>query len=224
MSQKATGIREDFYNYLVDNFSGEDELLKNLKAESVEAGIPQISISPEQIRFMQFIIRSMNAKNALEIGTLDGYSAIAIARALPEDGKLITVELEPERAEFAEKQIAKAGLRDKVEIVCMNAIDFVESFKPDFELDFIFLDADKNNYYKYVNKLEPLLRSGGIIAADNAFAFGFVLDSAPERNPEDVKSIKSFNEFMAKNPDFLTTLAPVGDGLLMSLKIQNKLY
>lgn len=223
MSIKATGIREDLYGYLVDNFSGEDEFLKKLREETEDLGFPQISISPEQVRFLQFLVRSINSKYVLEIGTLGGYSAIAIARALPENGKLITIELEPDRADFARKKIEEAGYSKNIEVICENAINFLQDFKPEHALDFIFLDADKNHYYKYVNILQPMLRVGGILTADNAFAFGFVLDSAPERNPEDVKSIKSFNEFMKKHPNFLTTIAPVGDGLLMALKVQNYL-
>ena len=221
MSIKATGLRDDLHGYLVDNFSGEDDFLKNLKIESNKLGFPQIHISPEQVRFLQFLVRSINTKYALEIGTLGGYSAIAIARALPDDGKLITLELEPERADFARKKIEEAGLAHKVEVICSNGLNFIVNFTPEKPLDFVFLDADKNNYHKYVMNLEPKVRLGGMITADNAFAFGFVLDSAPERNPADVKSIRSFNDYMNKHPNFLTTIAPVGDGLLMSLKVQN---
>jgi caffeoyl-CoA O-methyltransferase len=221
MSIKATGLREDLHGYLVENFSGEDAFLKELLIESEEKGFPQISISPEQIRFLQFLCLSINAKYVVEIGTLGGYSGIAIARALPEDGKLITVELEKDRAEFATQKFEQAGLKDKVEVICSDGMDFIKTFAPEYPVDFIFLDADKNNYHKYVLSLESKLKVGGIIAADNAFAFGYVLDSAPERNPEDVKSIKSFNQFMNNHRNFLTTLAPVGDGLLMSLKIHN---
>lgn len=223
MSVRATGIREDLYDYLLDNFSGEDDFLKKLKEETAVLNFPQISISPEQVKFLQFIIKSIKAKNLLEIGTLGGYSAIAMARAIPEDGKLLTIELEPKHAEYASNKIESAGLSHKIKVVCQDGLKFLRTYKPQEQLDFIFLDADKNHYYKYVNMLEPYLKVGGIIAADNAFAFGFVVQSAPERNPEDVKSIKSFNNYMNNHPNFFTTLAPVGDGMLMSLKIQNSI-
>ncbi|OGU59230.1 MAG: hypothetical protein A2X64_01685 [Ignavibacteria bacterium GWF2_33_9] len=222
MSLKTTGLDEKLQGYLVENFSAEDDFLRKLASDALIAGFPTIQISPEQTRFLQFLIKSINAKNIIEIGTLFGYSTIAMARALPENGKLISLELEPERAEFARQKVAEAGLSDKVEIVCSKALDFLVDFNPAEDLDFVFLDADKNNYYKYVKILESRLRVGGMITADNAFAFGFILDSAPERNPEDVKSIKSFNDFMNQHPNYLTTIAPVGDGLLMSLKLHNE--
>lgn len=221
MTMKATGLRDDLYEYILENFSGEDEFLKNLRDEAAELNIPQISISKEQVKFLQFLIKTIKAKNILEVGTLAGYSGISMARALPEDGKLITLELEPERAEFARRKFSEAGFSEKVEVVQGKALDFLSSFNPDEPIDFVFLDADKNNYYKYVNLLDKFIRVGGIVAADNAFAFGFVMDSAPERNPEDVKSIKSFNSYMVNNKNYFTTIAPVGDGLLMCLKVQN---
>jgi predicted O-methyltransferase YrrM len=217
MTMRATGLRDDLFDYLVENFSGEDEFLKNLLIEAKDFGIPQISISAEQVKFIQFILKAINARNVLEIGTLAGYSAIAIARALPDDGKITTIELEQKHFEFASKKIQEAGLSHKITIINENALTFLEHYSPDEKLDFVFLDADKNNYYKYVKILDKYVKNGGIISADNAFAFGFVTQSAPERNPDDIKSIKSFNEYMKNN--YFTTIAPVGDGLLLSLKI-----
>ncbi len=216
MTMQATALKEDLFQYLVDNFSSDDEFLKQLLIDAQLHNIPQISISPEQARFIQFILKSINAKYVLEIGTLAGYSAIAMARALPDDGNLITVELEQKHYEFAKLKIEEAGLSNKIEIIHHKALDFLKDFQPDHNFDFIFLDADKSNYHKYVNLIDKYVRSGGIISADNAFAFGFVTQSAPERNPNDIKSIKSFNDFMRQK--YFSTIAPVGDGLLLSLK------
>jgi predicted O-methyltransferase YrrM len=216
MTMQATALKEDLFQYLVDNFSSDDEFLKQLLIDAQSHNIPQISISPEQARFIQFILKSINAKYVLEIGTLAGYSAITMAKALPDDGKLITIELEKKHYEFAKLKIEEAGLSNKIEIINQKALDFLKDFQPAHNFDFIFLDADKSNYYKYVNLIDRYVRSGGIISADNAFAFGFVTQSAPERNPNDVKSIKSFNDFMRQK--YFSTIAPVGDGLLLSLK------
>jgi predicted O-methyltransferase YrrM len=216
MTMQATALKEDLFQYLVDNFSSDDEFLKQLLIDAQSHNIPQISISPEQARFIQFILKSINAKYVLEIGTLAGYSAITMAKALPDDGKVITIELEKKHYEFAKLKIEEAGLSNKIEIINQKALDFLKDFQPAHNFDFIFLDADKSNYYKYVNLIDRYVRSGGIISADNAFAFGFVTQSAPERNPNDVKSIKSFNDFMRQK--YFSTIAPVGDGLLLSLK------
>ena len=194
MSLKSTAIRDDLFEYLIENFSGENDILRQIKIDAIEKGIPQISISPEQVKFLQLLIKSINAKTVLEIGTLYGYSAIGMAMALPEDGKVMTFELEPDRVELSRKNIEKAGLSHKIEVIEGRAIELLPNLLESIDLDFVFLDADKHNYYKYVKMLDERLRVGGMITADNAFAFGYVLDSAPERDPNEVKSIKNFNE------------------------------
>lgn len=220
MSLKATALREDLFEYLVKNFSGENEYLSQIKQEAIDNGFPQISISPEQLKFLQFLIKSINARFVLEIGTLYGYSAIGMALALPDDGKVITFELEPDRVALARHNIEKAGLANKIEVIEGRAIELLPQVLEDIQLDFAFLDADKHNYYKYVKLIDSKLRVGGMITADNAFAFGYITSTAPERSPEDVKSIRLFNEFMNKWEKYFTTISPVGDGLLMCLKIQ----
>jgi caffeoyl-CoA O-methyltransferase len=220
MSIKSTGLREDLLKYLLENFSGEDEFLLNLKNESEKAGIPQISISPEQVLFMQFIIKSINAKFALEIGTLAGYSGISIARALPSDGKLITIETNTERAAFAKQKFLEAGLDGKIQVINSDGLAYLEEFSPNLPLDFVFLDADKQNYSRYFEKLDKFLRVGGIFAADNAFGFGYIAaGNPPEDDIKDVEGIRSFTQLIKKNKNYLTVIAPVGDGLLLALKI-----
>lgn len=219
MSQRPTVITDDLYNYMLEISSGEDDFLRELKLSAKLEGIPEISISAEQARFMQFYIKSIKAKNILEIGSLAGYSAIAMARALPKDGKLITVELEEKHYLFTKAKVKEAGLENIIEVVHSSGIKYLESIENSgMTFDFIFVDADKPNYYKYMLKAINLLPSGGAFAADNAFAFGFVTDSAPERNPADVKSIKSFNREFTKCEDFFTAIVPVGDGLIIGLK------
>lgn len=221
MSLKSTAIREDLFEYLIENFSGENDILKQIKEDAIDNGIPQISVSPEQVKFLQFLIKSINAKTVLEVGTLFGYSAIGMAMALPEDGKLITFEIEPDRAELSRRNIEKAGLSHKVEVIKGRAIELLPDLLDSLNLDFVFLDADKHNYYKYVKMLDECLKVGGMITADNAFAFGFITSTAPERSPEDVKSIRLFNQFMNNWDKYFTTISPVGDGLLISLKLHS---
>lgn len=219
MSIKSTALREDLFDYLVENFSGENSTLTQIKQKAFNSGIPQISISPEQLKFIQFLIKSINAKTILEIGTLYGYSAIGMAMVLPQDGKVLTFELEPSYADLARKNIDKVGFSDKITVIEGKAIDLLPEVISNLTLDFVFLDADKHNYYKYVKILDEKLRVGGMITADNAFAFGYITSTAPERSPEDVKSIRLFNKFMNSWDKYFTTISPVGDGLLMSLKI-----
>lgn len=219
MSSKPTEINSDIYNYLINNFSAEDDFLASLKSEATKAGIPEICISPEQGKFLQFFLKSINAKKVLEIGSLAGYSAIVMARALPNDAHLIAVELNPRNADFIVEQVKNAGLSHIIEVVNQDAQKFVETFKPNYELDFVFIDADKRAYHKYFDFTAPLVRKGGVICADNALAFGMIAQDEPESEPKNVKAIKDYNQKVVNNKDFFTTLVTMGDGMAMSVKL-----
>lgn len=219
MSSRPTEITSDIYNYLLNNFSAEDKLLAELKKDASKQGIPEICISAEQGRFLQFYLKSINAKYVLEIGSLAGYSAIVMARALPKDGKLIAVEINPKNAEFIKLQAEKAGLSDVIEVINADAQCFVKEFKPGFELDFVFIDADKRAYHKYFDYTSPLLRKGGVICADNALAFGMIAQEDPESEPKNVNALKRYNEKVVKDSNFFTTLVTMGDGMAMSIKL-----
>lgn len=220
MSQNPTQVNEKIAEYLKQNFSSEDDFLKQLLAEAAEEGLPDISISVEQGLFLQFMIKAMKAENILELGTLAGYSAITMARALPDHGKLITVDNEFTHAVFAARKIKEANLDHIIEIQTSEALDFLNVYSPSQQLDFVFVDADKTNYVKYLNKITPMLKIGGIFAADNAFAFGFVADSKPERNPIEVKSITGFNHYFKNHEQYFVSIVPVGDGMIMGVKIK----
>lgn len=219
MRERQTPLTEEIQNYIYENFNAEDDFLSEISKQCwVEASIPQINITGYQANFLQFLIKSIDAKNILEIGTLAGYSAIVMARASSAEAKILTIEKEKKHADFAIKKIAEAGFSNKIKVQVEDARQFVKSFKPQTKLDFIFLDANKSSYFKYVNELAPHLRQGGMIVADNAFAFGFLLDSAPERNPKEVRSMLSFHKYLLERDDFFTTIVPIGDGMLISLK------
>ncbi len=217
---RQTTITEELEKYLYDNFTSEDELLRSIAENCwAEAGIPQINITSYQANFLQFLVKSINAKNILEIGTLAGYSSIVMARAAGTDSHILTIEKKPLHAEYAQKNIKAANLEKNIKIVVANAVDFIKKFTPEEPLDLIFLDADKSNYYKYLVALTPHLKKGGLLIADNAFAFGFLLDTAPERNPEEVRSMLRFHQELLKRNDYFTSLAPIGDGMLISVKL-----
>jgi len=220
MSQKPTAVNDELFEYLKNNFSSEDLFLQKLIIEAREEGIPDISISPEQGLFIQFLLKSLKAENVLELGTLAGYSAITMARAMPEGSKLLTVENEFKHAIFADKKIKEAGLDNIIEIQNSDALEFLKIYQPEKPLDFVFVDADKPNYARYLDILTPMIKIGGIFAAHNGFAFGFVASSKPERNPEDVKSITGFNQYFRKHPQYAVCMVPVGDGMIMGVKLK----
>jgi caffeoyl-CoA O-methyltransferase len=218
MSSNPTQVTPEIYGYLQDNFSSEDDFLKNLKQDATEAGIPEICISEEQGKFLQFYLKSINAKYVLEIGSLAGYSAITMARALPADGKLIAVEINEKNAKFIEQKAKEAGLENVIEVINQDAKEFLADWKPDFELDFVFVDADKKGYKGYFESTTPHIRKGGVFAADNALGFGHIAKKNPKSEPGNVMAIQQFNDMLNESPDYDTCLVTVGDGMAMGLK------
>jgi predicted O-methyltransferase YrrM len=218
MSKNATYLNDELYAYVLENFSCDDEELELLKAKAKEEGLPEIYITPDQGKFMQVWLKSMKAKNILEIGTLAGYSAIVMARALPEDGKIITIDKNEKFANFAKKMISELGYDDKIEVINCNARAWVREHNFEEHFDFAFVDADKPGYRIYLDEVTPMLKKGGMFVADNAFAFGFLLDTAPERNPNRVRSMLGFNDYFNKDERYDVAMIPIGDGMIAGVK------
>jgi predicted O-methyltransferase YrrM len=152
------------------------------------------------------------------VGTLGGYSAIVMGRVLPEDGELISIEVDPERAEFATEQIRKAGLSHKVRVILGSGIDVLERELADSgPYDLAFIDADKPNYCRYLVLVYPLMRVGGIIAGDNALAWGNITDR--ETDDPDVIGMREFNQAMSDHPALQSCIVPVGDGMCMGVVV-----
>lgn len=217
MSSEPTVLTPEIYSYFEKNSNAEDDFLKKLSTEAVKAGIPEIAISGPQARYMQFLVKSTGARNILEFGTLAGYSAISMARALPEGGRLTTVEIEPMHAEFARNMAREAGLENEIEVVLSDAKEFVDTLNPATPYDLIFVDADKKDYKYIFDKTEKFLRKGGIFAADNCFAFGDIVSDTPEE-PDNVEAIREFNRYFLHNNNYFTCIVPIGDGLALGIK------
>lgn len=218
MPIKPTYLNDELYDYLLANYSCDDEILMELKQKAAERGLPPIYITPEQGTFIQVLLKANKAKNILEIGTLAGYSAIVMARALPEDGHIITIDKNEKFADFAKEMIEHFGYSNKITVVQQNARKWVMENNMPEHFDFAFVDADKPGYRIYLDAITPMLKTGGIFAADNAFAFGHLLETIPERNPNEIKSMYSFNHYFKNCPDYDTSLLPIGDGLLLGVK------
>lgn len=213
---KGTPLTDPMVDYMIDLFPAEDELLQELQREAEEAGIPGIQISPEQAAFMEVFVKAIGARRIVEVGTLAGYSAIVMGRALPEEGELVTIEVDPFRAEFARRWIDRAGLSNKVRVHVGPGIDVLERSLADAgPFDMAFIDADKPSYVRYVDLLLPLMRVGGVIAGDNALAWGKVADA--ETDDEDVRGIQAFNRHVAEHPRLEGAIAPIGDGMCIAV-------
>ena len=163
-------------DYIIDLFLPDDAALAATLAASDAAGLPQIAVSPAQGKLLMLLARSMGARNILEIGTLGGYSTIWLARALPPDGRLITLEYSPMHAEVARGNIARAGLADRVEVRVGRAADSLPQLAAEGRgpFDLIFIDADKPGYVEYLHWSLRLSRPGTLIIADNVVRGGDV--------------------------------------------------
>jgi predicted O-methyltransferase YrrM len=210
MSATSTLVTAQHFDYVREHTSREDLFLVDLKRAAERAGIPPIWISHEQARLMQVLLRSSGAREVIEVGTLAGYSAIAMARALPREGRVRTIELSADHADFAERWIARSDVAGRVEVLRGRGADVLARL-PDRSADAAFLDADKSSYPIYLRECLRIVRPRGLVLVDNAFAFGQLFEHDPS-DPE-VEAVRAFNDFAASQPAYDGVIVPIGDGL-----------
>lgn len=215
MSDASTLITAEHFRYIAAHTAGEDDFLRDLKRAAAAAGLPSIWIAPEQGSFMQILLRAAGARSVVEVGTLAGYSAIAMARALPPDGRVRTIELDPARVKFAREWVTKSDVAGRVDVLEGAGMDVLPSFA-DGSADAAFLDADKGNYPRYLSECLRIVRRGGLIMADNAFAFGQLFDEKP--TDREVGAIREFNDLVARTPEIHGVIVPIGDGLWVGVR------
>jgi len=216
MAETSTPITAEHFRYLGARTVREDDFLRELKRAAQAAGMPSISIPPEQASFMQILLKLCRAGEVIEVGTLGGYSAIAMARALPPGGRVRTVELSPEYADFAERWIARSDVAGLIEVLRGAGQDVLPTFATD-SADAAFLDADKANYPLYLRESLRIVRRGGLIMADNAFAFGQLLDE--QATDPKVLAVRAFNDFMAQATALHSIIVPFPDGCWVGVKL-----
>lgn len=212
-----SGDKQVISKYISEIFAIEDESLKDIREDTPRKGLPDIGVSAEEGRFLQFLVRAGNVSRAVEIGTLGGYSGIWIARGLNPGGKVITLEKEPERAEVARSHFITAGVSDRVEIWVGDAHKSLRKLSKQSVFDFIFIDAEKMGYQAYFDWALENVRVGGIIAAHNALRRGRVAGLGIE--DEFTSEMRSFNINVASEPRVISTIYPGGDGILVAVKI-----
>jgi caffeoyl-CoA O-methyltransferase len=191
-------------HYISNLLGQEDEALIAATNSLAEAGMPAISVSPNQGKFLQVLATLVGAKNILELGTLAGYSTIWMARALPTNGKLISLEYDPQHAAVAQKNIDRAGLTQQVEIRVGKALDILPDLQSEAPFDMIFIDADKPPYAEYFQWALRLSRPGTLIVADNVIREGKVLSEAPA--DEMVAGAQRFNNMLGASEHVTATI------------------
>ena len=210
MADTSTKLTDAHFVYIAARTLGDDAFLRDLKEAAREAGLPAIWIAPEQASYLQILLRAARARDVVEVGTLAGYSAIAMARALPKEGRLRTIEFEPKHADFAEAWIAKSDVSSRVSVHRGDGRVVLESFEA-ASADAMFIDADKAGYETYFRHALRIVRPGGLILCDNALAFGHVLDESSD--DASVRHIQRFNELVAREHSVQGVIVPMGDGV-----------
>ncbi|WP_241156771.1 O-methyltransferase [Bacillus sp. FJAT-42376] len=195
MNQEALWTEVD--DYFSTKLHPKDPILDAVLKANADAGLPAIDVSLNQGKFLHLLVQLKGAKNILEIGTLGGYSSIWLARALPGDGHLTTLEYDPKHAEVAKENIRNAGLEQKVEIVTGAALDTLPGLKGK-KFDFIFIDADKPNNPHYLKWALELANPGAVIIGDNVVRGGHVVDGDAE--DASVKGVQQFIDLLSEDP------------------------
>lgn len=212
-------LRDRLEAYATDLFAGEDEVLRWVRNETERRDFPSIAISPLEGRLLAVLAAATGARRLLELGTLGGYSALWQLSLLPAEARMVTVELQSERADLAREAFRRAGVSERVDVRVGHAGEVLDDLIEDRDrgaegFDFVFLDADKENYPVYLQKLGRILAPDAILAADNVFWDGRVLESPPE--DESTRGIRDFNRRLARSSLFETAVVPVRDGLAVA--------
>jgi predicted O-methyltransferase YrrM len=210
--------------YITDTLLTTDAVLDAAVQAATDAGLPAISVTPSQGKFLQLLARAQGARNILEVGTLGAYSTIWLARALPTGGRLVTLEFEPAHAKVAQANIVRAGLSDVVELRVGAAMDTLPQLAAERRgpFDFIFIDADKENYPGYFTWALKLSRPGTMIIADNVVRDGAVIDASS--SDARVQGVRRLHEVIAAEPRVsATAIQTVGskgyDGFTLAMVI-----
>lgn len=211
-------IHEALDRYIGDLFAPEDDLLQQIREDSAANGMPQIHIHATDGQLIQFLLKAVGAKRVVEIGTLAGYSGTWILRALPPDGTLITLDINPEHARVAGPFLEKAAAGRRVELRIGAAYENLASLASNGPYDAVFIDANKDGYPDYLAWAIDNVRSGGLILAHNAF-FGGAVIGVKEREEHLVEGLKSFNRALASEPRLFSTIIPIGDGLAAAIRL-----
>ena len=205
--------------YIEQTYTPEDDVWRRLRAETARLPAAGMQIGPDQARLLGWLVRLIGARRCLEIGTFTGASALAVAQALPDDGRLICCDVSAEWTAIARKFWTEAGVADKIELRLAPALQTLAELRragiPPF--DFAFIDADKEPLPSYFEAVLELIRPNGLIAVDNTLWGGAVAD--PGRRDPDTNAIRRFNETVARDSRVDVTLLTVGDGLTLARKL-----
>src|SRR4051812_14292712 len=216
MSVRSTGLPDDVYQYILKVSSRELPVLTRLREATAPRPEAEMQISPEQGQFMALLAKLIGARRCIEVGTYTGYSALAVALALPADGKLIACDVSDEFTRIGRPFWKEAGVDSKIDLRIQPALGTLDELVQGGQqntFDFAFVDADKPNYIHYYEKLLQLVRPGGLICADNTLG----LSGAPiiRQDTESARAMREFNEHVHHDERVDLSMTPIGEGLTL---------
>ncbi len=206
--QQLAKTRQNIVEAITLQFAAEDQGLRHALTAAKQAGLPQIQISPIQGKLLQLLAAACNAQKILEIGSLGGYSGIWLARALPTNGRFITLEINPTHAALVRNAFAQAGVSDRAEVRVGNALNLLPHLESEAPFDLIFIDADKSPYPQYLDWALRLSRPGSIIVADNTIRSGKGFE---EPQDEGMAGIVAYNKRIASDPRLISLDLAIDD-------------
>jgi predicted O-methyltransferase YrrM len=214
---KAVTLTDNLYNYVVDHSRRPSPVLKALEEETAKLPMARMQIAGDQGSFLFFIAKLIGARRILEVGCFTGYSSICMATALPEQGRLVTLDISKEYTDIARKYWERAGLTSKIDLKLAPALESLETLIGKGEqFDLMFIDADKENMVNYYEAGLKLLRPGGLLVADNVLWGGSVVDSSNQETS--TKAVRAFNEKVKADIRVDSTMLYMADGLFLVRK------
>jgi len=220
MSNKTFTLSDDLYAYLFEHSVREPDILRRLREETARDSMARMQIAPEQGQLMQLLVRLMGARRYLEVGVFTGYSSLAVALALPADGRIVACDVSDTWTAVARRYWAEAGVAEKIDLrlaPALQTLDHLIAGGAAGSFDFAFIDADKTSYRAYYERALTLIRVGGLIAVDNTLWEGRVAD--PMARDADTRAIRDFNRHLRDDRQVHLCLVPIGDGLSLALKL-----
>jgi predicted O-methyltransferase YrrM len=219
LSNSPTKLSEELYRYLQSMSLRETDVLRDLRQET--AGLPAavMQVAPEQGQFLAFLVQLIGARNTIEVGVFTGYSALAVALALPADGQIIACDINKDYTNVAQRYWRRGGVAEKIELHLAPAEQTLQKLIIDGRsnsFDFAFIDADKSSYRQYYEQCLQLLRRGGLIAVDNVLWGGSVINQ--QKTDADTQAIRQFNSFVKVDERVDLTMLSIGDGLTLLRK------
>lgn len=212
-------VGPELSQYIKDVTLREPELLARLRGETADMPSSSCQISAEQGQFMGLLMHLMGARRTIEVGVYTGYSALSVALALPQDGRIIACDINKDWTSIARRYWREAGVDQKIDLRLAPALDTLDELiaqGQQGQFDFVFIDADKPNYWNYYERAVVLLRRGGLIAVDNVLWYGRVIDASFD--DPDTKAIREFNQRVKGDDRVWLSMLPVRDGLTLACK------